>query len=138
MLVGILFLFIMLVVFKMGIYALVGSNIVFSICMCFLNQRAISRACGYRQEIEFTFLRPLIAAGIMGVVTYVTYLCLDLLVGGRVIPASISILVAVIVYAATILRLRVLSPREIAGFPQGRRLLRLCRRLHLLPNDADE
>lgn len=127
-------LFIMLVAFKMGIYALVGSNIVFAACMCLLNERAIHKTCGYRQEVEFTFIRPLIAAVIMGAVTYAVHLCLDLLIGGRFISTCISILIAVIVYAVAILKLGVLSPKEIAGFPQGRKLLKLCRKFHLLPS----
>ena len=125
-------LLIMLVVCKMGIYALVGSNIVFGICMCLLNERAIRKTCGYHQEIVFTFLKPLLAAVIMGAVTYAVHLCLDLIIGGRFIPTCISILIAVIVYAVAILKLGVLTAKEIAGFPQGKKLLRLCRKFHLL------
>ena len=125
-------LLIMLVVCKMGIYALVGSNIVFGICMCLLNERAIRKTCGYHQEIVFTFLKTLLAAVIMGAVTYAVHLCLDLIIGGRFIPTCISILIAVIVYAVAILKLGVLTAKEIAGFPQGKKLLRLCRKFHLL------
>ena len=125
-------LLIMLVVCKMGIYALVGSNIVFGICMCLLNERAIRKTCGYHQEIVFTFLKPLLAAVIMGAVTYAVHLCLDLIIGGRFIPTCISIFIAVIVYAVAILKLGVLTAKEIAGFPQGKKLLRLCRKFHLL------
>ena len=104
-------LLIMLVVFKMGIYALVGSNIVFGICMCMLNERAIHKACGYRQEIAFTFAKPLLAAIIMGAVTYAVYLCLDLLIGGRFIPTCISVFIAVLVYGVLILKLGVLTAK---------------------------
>lgn len=128
-------LLIMLVVFKMGIYALVGSNIVFGVCMCMLNERAIHKACGYHQEILFTFVRPLLAAVIMGVVTYAVYLCLDLLIGGRFIPTCISVFIAVIVYAAAILKLGVLTAKEIISFPQGRKIVRLCRKFHLFPSE---
>lgn len=126
-------LLIMLIVFKWNIYALVGSNIVFALCMCILNLRAIHKANGHRQEVEKTYVKPLLAAVIMGVVTYAVHLVLDLLIGGR-IPTILSILVAVVVYAVSILKLGALSPEDIRDLPQGRKILRICMRLHLLPN----
>lgn len=126
-------LFVMLVVFKWNIYALVGSNIVFALCMCFLNARAIHTACGYRQEIDKTFIRPLISAIVMGIVTFVVYLIFDILIGGRVIPTVLSILIAVVVYAVCILKLGTLSKEEILALPQGRRIYGICKRFRLLP-----
>ena len=130
--VHIISLLIMLIVFKWNIYALVGSNIVFALCMCILNIRAIHKANGHRQEMEKTFVKPLLAAVIMGVVTYAVHLVLDLLIGGR-IPTILSILAAVAVYAVSILKLGALSPEDIRDLPQGRKILRICRKLHLLP-----
>lgn len=126
-------LFIMLVVFQWNIYALVGSNIVFALCMCFLNVRAIHTTCGYHQEIDRTFIRPLIAAVIMGIVTYVVYLIFDIIIGGRVIPTVLAILVAVVVYAVAILKLGTLSEEEILALPQGRKIYSLCWKFRLLP-----
>lgn len=125
-------LLIMLIVFKWNIYALVGSNIIFALCMCILNMRAIHKASGYRQEVEKTFVKPLLAAVIMGVVTYAVHLVLDLLIGGR-LATVISILVAVIVYGVGVLKLGVLSIEDIRDLPRGAKILRLCRKLHLLP-----
>ena len=131
--VHIISLLIMLIVFKWNIYALVGSNIVFALCMCILNIRAIHKANGHRQEMEKTFVKPLLAAVIMGVVTYAVHLVLDLLIGGR-IPTILSILAAVAVYAVSILKLGAVSPEDIRDLPQGRKILRICRKLHLLPH----
>lgn len=126
-------LLIMLIVFKWNIYALVGSNIVFALCMCILNMRAIHKASGYRQEAEKTFVKPLLAAVIMGVVTYAVHLVLDILIGGRFFATMVSILVAVVVYAVSVLKLGVLSIEDIRDLPRGAKILRLCRKLHLLP-----
>lgn len=126
-------LFMMLVVFKWNIYALVGSNIVFAICMCVLNVRAIKSACGYKQEIENTFVKPLIAAVIMGVVTFLVYWSLNQLIGGRFIPTCIAIMIAIIVYAIAILKLGTLSNDDIRDLPQGEKILRFCKKFHLLP-----
>lgn len=126
-------LFIMLVALKWNVYALVGSNIVFSLCMCILNARAIRSACGYRQEIDRNFIKPLTAALIMGIFTYLVHLILDITVGGRFLPTAVSILVSVLVYAVAALRLGVFTGRDIRDLPQGNQIYRACRKYHLLP-----
>lgn len=126
-------LFIMLVVLKWNVYALVGSNIVFSLCMCILNARAIRSACGYRQEIDRNFIKPLTAALIMGIFTYLVHLILDITVGGRFFPTVVSILVSVFVYAVAALRLGVFTGQDIRDLPQGNQIYRACRKYHLLP-----
>lgn len=126
-------LFIMLVVLKWNVYALVGSNIVFSLCMCILNARAIRSACGYRQEIDRNFIKPLTAALIMGIFTYLVHLILDITVGGRFFPTVVSILVSILVYAVAALRLGVFTGQDIRDLPQGNQIYRACRKYHLLP-----
>ena len=125
-------LFLMLGVFKWNIFALVGSNIVFSICMCILNMRDIHNTCGYRQEIKKTFLIPFAAAGIMGAAAFGVYHLFDKLIGGRFIPVIIAIMIAVVVYAVGILKLGVLTEEEILMLPMGGRLLGLVKKFHLL------
>ena len=124
---------VMMTVFRMNVYALVCSNIIFALCMCYLNQRKIRKVCGFRVNIVHTFIKPLIAAVIMGVVTYAVHLVLDLLIGGRFIPTIAAILVAVVVYIVIALKIGTLSEDDIEALPMGARLLRLCRRLNLLP-----
>ena len=124
---------IMMTVFRMNVYALVCSNIVFALCMCYLNQRKIRKVCGFRVNIVHTFVKPLIAALVMGVVAYAVHLVLDLLIGGRYIPTIIAILAAVVVYFVIVLKIGTLSEDDIEALPMGARLLRLCKRLNLLP-----
>ena len=123
----------MLIVLKWNIYALVGSNIVFSVCMCFLNARAIHKASGYKQEMDRTFVKPLISAVIMGIFTYASHLLFSLALPGR-IATLLSVLVAVVVYALCILKLGTLTEQDIKDLPQGYKILRLCRRFNLLPH----
>lgn len=135
---------VMLVVFRMNVYALVGSNIVFALIMCILNQWKIRQVCGYKINIRKMFLKPFIASAVMGVITYVVWFVLDLLIGGRIFPSVIAICVAIIVYVVMILKTGTLSEDDILSLPMGARLLRYSRRLRLLPesgnedNDSDE
>ena len=126
-------LFLMLIVFKWNIYALVGSNIIFSLCMCYLNIRAIRLTCGYRQEIDKTYLKPLTAALVMGIVTYVVHLLFDVLIGGRFVATGLSILIAMSVYAVVVLKLGTLSKKDFTALPKGAAIYRICKKLHLLP-----
>ena len=73
----------------------------------------------------------------MGVITYLIHLGLDLLIGGRVIPTVIAILIAVMVYAVLILKLGAMSEEDILALPMGARILRGCRKLRLMPEATD-
>ena len=124
---------VMMTAFKMNVYALAAGNIVFAACMCWLNQRKVHKVCGFRMNIMDTFIKPLIASAVRGIVTYAAHLALDLLIGGRWIPTIIAIFIAMIVYVVVVLKIGTLSDEDIEALPMGARLLRLCRRLHLMP-----
>ena len=129
---------IMMTVFKMNVYALAAGNIVFSLCMYWLDQRKVHKVCGFRINIMDTFIKPLIASAVMGVIAYVVYFGLDKLIGGRWIPICVALAVAVVVYVVVVLKIGTLSEDDITALPMGVRLLRYCKKLHLLPQPGDE
>ena len=63
----------MLVVFKWGIYSLVFSNVIFSFCMCVLNMKDVYKASGFRQDFKTCYIKPFLAALIMGVAAFCPY-----------------------------------------------------------------
>lgn len=127
-------LFIMLVMFKWGIYSIVIGNVIFSFSMCLLNSRAIERAVGYRQETKKTFIIPSIAAVVMGIITFTIHLLLDVFMGGK-IATLLSILVAIIAYSIAIILLGGLTEREILAMPKGRMIVRILKKVHLLKQE---
>ncbi len=129
---------IMMTVFKMNVYALAAGNIVFSLCMCWLDQRKVHKVCGFRINIMDTFIKPLIASVVMGVIAYLVYFGLDKLIGGRWIPICVTLAVAVVVYVVVVLKIGTLSEDDITALPMGVRLLRYCKKLHLLPQSESE
>ena len=124
-------LFIMLVFFKWGIYAVIISKIVFSIVMCILNAHDIREEIGYVQEQRKTLLIPSVAAGIMGIVTFVIYFVLDIFCP-HIVATLLSLLIAVITYALSILLLGGVSEEELLLMPRGARMIKLLRKLRLL------
>ena len=117
---------------NMDLYSIAIANTLYSGIMAFLNQSAVRRAVGYRQEILRTFVLPAVASGIMGVVSYgVYYLLRGILHSPRlaVIPA---ILVAVPVYFVSLLLVKGLDETELRSIPKGYLLVKLAKKCRLM------
>ncbi len=129
-------LFIMLVFFKWGIYAVVAGNIIFSLCMCILNARALNRITKYRQEYKTTFLVPLKAAAVMGVAAFLVYMLFNLFMPSA-IAVMIALPVAIIVYGVSLLKFGAMTPDEIVALPKGAKIYSILVKLHLMSEDYD-
>lgn len=124
-------LFIMLVMFQWGIYALVVGNIIFSLSMCILNSFALKRAISYRQEIGRTFVIPFVSAGIMGISAYGVYYVTHFVIPDG-IATLLALVIAVLVYGIALLRLGGLLPEEIINLPKGESIYSLLKKMHLI------
>ena len=124
-------LYIMLVAFKWGIYAVVAGNIIFSLSMCILNARALKKATRYKQEVSRTFMTPLKAAVVMGVVTFLVNFLLGLVVP-KVITTLLALLSAVLAYGISLLKFGALTSDEIVALPKGAKIYGILRKLHLI------
>ena len=124
-------LFIMLAIFKWGIYSLIYSKIIFSFTMCVLNARDIKTACGYVQEKKKTFIVPCIAGLIMGIAAFLVHLGLNVVLNGR-IPTLVALLVAVPVYGICLLKFNGLTEDELLELPKGATIISICKKLHLM------
>lgn len=124
-------LFIMLVALKMNIFAVIGGTIVFSFSMCVLNQRALRREIGYRQEKMKTFIIPLMASIIMGIVALISQMILEFILPQK-LATVITLFVSVIVYGVALLLLGGLTEEEILMMPKGHLLVKIFKKAHLL------
>ena len=127
---------IMLVGFKWNIYSLVVGNIVFSLCMCILNGRALKRYANYRQEIRKTFLLPFAAAFTMGIGLFVSYIGISMVLPKK-LATIIAILIAACVYVVCLLKFGALTSDEVVALPKGKMLLRVFQRLHLVRKEIE-
>lgn len=125
-------LVVLMLVFRLNIYAVVIANAFFALLMCVLNQIGLARYSGYRQEWVRTFVIPAICSGIMGVVAYLVYQGLYALSNSNTAAIIAAILVAVIVYAVFMLLFKGLTEQELRRFPKGDLLIRIFRKMHLL------
>ncbi|PPK80134.1 stage V sporulation protein B [Lacrimispora xylanisolvens] len=125
-------LWVMLYPFKMGIYGVLYSNILFALTMCLLNGFSIRRYLNYRQEIKKTFFLPTLAAGIMGAVCYGVYFLVHAVLKHNILGVLAAVAAAVIVYGVLLLKFQCVDESELNGFPGGRKLAGIARKYHLL------
>ena len=123
-------LFIMMVVFKWGIYAVVISKIIFAASASMLNSHALRQKVGYVQEQKKTFFIPLIASLIMGVIAFAVHFSLAMIIGDK-IATIIAMLVAVAVYGCALILLGGITESEMLEMPKGALLAKVCRKVHL-------
>lgn len=128
----VILLVLLMLFFKMNIYAVVIADVFFSFMMCILNAFALKKHSGYRQELVRTFLIPIVCSAIMGVITFLVYQGLFALT--KMLPLSlvIAIIIAVIVYAVLMLMLKGLTEEELQKFPKGTLLIRIAKKFHLM------
>lgn len=123
-------LFVMMVVFKWGIYGVIISKIIFAASASMLNSHALRQKVGYVQEQKRTFGIPLLASAIMGVVTLLIHLLFELFVGDK-IATVISLMTAVAVYGVCLVLLGGITESEMREMPKGALLVKVCRKVHL-------
>ena len=124
-------LLVLMLLFGLGIYAVVIANTLFSVTMCIFNQHDINKTIGYRQEYKKTFLLPLISAAIMGAAARGVYF-LTRFITGNAIATIISLAAAVGVYVLALIFTGTLTEDDLLEMPKGRTLVRVFRKLHLI------
>ena len=116
----------------LDLYALVIASTVYSGVICVLNQLAVRKALGYRQEVFTTFVVPALASIFMGAAAWVVYEGLYLLTESNVISVVPSILVAVVVYFVLLILFKGVDEEELRGMPKGYLLVRMAKKMRLM------
>lgn len=117
---------------KLDLYSIAIANTAYSFLMCVLNQMAVRRAVGYRQEIVRSFLIPGIAAGFMGAAAWAVYEGLLLLTKSPRISVIPAILIAAAVYFVMLILMRGVTESELRGFPKGHVLVKVAKKCRLM------
>lgn len=123
---------VMLFGFRMGIYSVVYSNILFAFTMCALNGLSIGRFLKYRQEVKKTFFLPILSSVIMGAAAYGTYLGVHLILKRNVFGVLAAVGVAIVIYGILLLKLHCVDESELLTMPGGRKLAKIARKFHLM------
>ena len=124
--------YLLLALFRLGGYAIVIGDIVLAGVICYLNMKRIRKITRYRQEIRRTFVIPFICSIIMGAAAYAIYFAIYKVTQRNIFAMPVSIIVAVIVYGISIIKLKGLSQDDILSMPMGKKLLGIFKKLHLM------
>ncbi|MGN0168979.1 MAG: polysaccharide biosynthesis C-terminal domain-containing protein [Acetatifactor sp.] len=116
----------------LDLYAIAIANTLYSGLICVLNQAAVRRATGYRQEIVKTFLIPGLASVFMGAIAWAVYEGLLLLTASPSISVIPAILVGAMVYFVLLILFRGVSETELRGFPKGYLLVKVAKKCRLM------
>lgn len=109
-----------LLITPFGVYALVFGNCLYPLLVCYLNQKALRKKTGYKQEIRKTYLIPIIASIIMGIVVAIVYYGLFMLTKKVFIPLVLSIMIGIVVYFMIIVYIYWDHPEELYSIPYMR------------------
>lgn len=120
--------FVLLMYTDLGIYSIIIANIVYSGIMCILNQRAVRKAIGYKQEYTKTFVVPICASVVMGVIIKIIYHCLYLCLGNMKLAVTPAILFGILIYFFLLFLLRGITEEDVKRMPKGEAILRLLKK----------
>ncbi len=117
---------------ELDLYSLAIANTLYSGIMCVLNQAAVRKAVGYRQEMVHTFAIPGLASLFMGAAAWAVYELVFMATDSMRISVIPAIVVAVIVYFVMLIALRGVSEQELRGFPKGYLLVKVAKKCRLM------
>ena len=108
----------MMRVLKLGVYSVVLANMLFAVTMVIFNGISITKKLGYKHEWKQTIIMPLICSFAMGAVTIgVQFLVKRFISTSNLVVTAVCIIVAVVVYAASIIFTGCITKEELKSFP---------------------
>lgn len=123
-------LYLMMVKMDMGIYAVVLSDLVYALVMCILNQLAIYKFIGYRQELIQTYIKPIICSVLMGGISFGIYCLINIFAPDNV-ACIIGIVLAIIIYAVLIILIKGIRKNDFASIPYGKKIYTFLKKIGL-------
>lgn len=120
---------------KYSLYYYVFVTVIYALLLCVLNQIVVHRALKYKQEVDKTFLRPIIAAALMGGVAYGVYQGIYYLIRINLIALAFAILIGAAVYFILIIRWKAVSEDELKSMPKGYLLIAIAKKTGIMPKE---
>ena len=103
-----------------GPYYYIAAMVCYSLIVCILNAVSIRRSVSYKQEVGKTFVKPLLASAIMGIVAFGVYQGLYLLTKINIVALGIAVCMAVPLYFVLVIRMGAVCETELRSMPKGK------------------
>jgi stage V sporulation protein B len=128
----VILLVVLMLFFRLNIYAVVIANAFFALIMCVLNAIALARYSGYHQEIAKTFLIPAACSAVMGIAAFLVYKAIYALISSNLLALVVSMIVAAILYGVLMLLFKGMTEADLRRMPGGAKLVSLAKKAHLV------
>ncbi len=126
-------------VIKLGIYSLILATAFYAIVVVIMNYHVIKKELEYKMEWKQTVGVPFLSAIIMGVVAFVAYCGMDVVLKNMMseyisnaVATLIAICIAVGVYFISMIKIGGYTEEMLLAFPKGSLLVKIARKLHLI------
>ncbi len=134
----VLFLVLLLYTTKLGVYTVILANAFYALVMCILNQLALRKYIGLTLDYIKTFAIPAVSSIGMGLIVFLLYKLMYMLIGSDFIGIVLGILVGAFCYFAILVLLRGISKEELYRAPKGEYLVLLGEKMHLFRGEDEE
>ena len=116
----------------LDVFAVAISYTFYAAIMAVLNQLAVRRAIGYKQEMIKTFVLPFVSSLIMCLCSYGIYRLILMKVTNERIALIPAIIVAVPVYFLLLIAFKCLDERTLKSLPGGTKTIKILKKVHLI------
>lgn len=123
---------ILLIVFKLNIYAVVIGDFTFGMTVSIFNAYSIKKYTGYKQEIKNTFIKPLICSVFMGLGAISSYKLLFYLLPYNTLCTLVGIVVAVAIYGISLIITKTVTEDELYSMPKGTLIVKILKKLRFM------
>lgn len=117
---------------NLDVFSIAITSTLYSAIIAFLNQMAVRKHIGYKQEMLKTFVLPGVASVIMGAVAYGVYRLILIPVHSVRIAVIPAVIIAVPVYFTALLLVRAVTEEELKAFPKGTAIVKIAKKFKLL------
>lgn len=118
-------------VLEWDIIGVVVNHVLLSLMICVLNLLSLREKLDYRMEFKRIIPRVVFCSVLMGAVSFFLYRFLHAHMGNT-LSLLLTIIAVVIVYFVSILLTGAVTRTELEDMPQGRKIIRIADKLHLL------
>lgn len=123
-----------------GVYGVMIAMIAYSLIMCVLNNIFMRKYLGYKQEIDRTFARPLVASFLMGAVAFGVYQGIAYLLQMvmksvyfiNLIALAFAVGIGGLLYFILIIKLKAVKENDLKNLPKGRVFVKIAKKMRLL------
>ena len=115
-----------------ALYCYGFATVIYALILCVMNGIAVKKYLKYQQEVDKTFLRPIISSILMGAIAFGIYELLYYLTDLNFISLAVSLFVALITYLVLVIRWQAISEEELLSIPKGTKVVALAKKFKIM------